>query len=46
MDGSIVTLHDFMVHTKAVIYILIVVFFVGITWWWCFLTEGDDDIKK
>ncbi len=43
MEGIFNTFHDFMVHTKSVIYILIIVALAGLAWWWGFLTEGDED---
>jgi len=43
MEGIFHTLHDFMVHTKAVTYLLIIAALVGITGWWGFLTERDQD---
>ncbi len=46
METVFYTLHDFMVHTKAVTYILIVAGLAGITWWWGFLTDGDEDDRS
>ena len=42
MDGF-KTLHDFMMHTEAVTYILIVVSLLAIAGYWCFLSERDED---
>lgn len=37
------TLHDFMLHTKGVTYILMVVALLAITAFWRFLTGRDKD---
>ena len=37
------TLQDYMLHTEAVTYILIVCALIGITWFWRFLSGRDDD---
>ena len=43
MDGSFVTLHDFMLHTESITYILIVAALIGITGFWVFLSGSDED---
>jgi len=40
------TLHDFMLHTESVTYILIVLALIGIAGFWCFLTGNDDRTYK
>lgn len=40
---SIVTLHEFMLHTKNITYVLIVAALLGIAGFWRFLTDRDDD---
>ena len=45
MEGMIYTLHDFMVYTKGITYILIVLALLGITGFWLFLTGGDEEEK-
>lgn len=37
------TLHEFMLHTKAVLYILVVTILAGYVGFWAFLTERDED---
>ncbi|MFH1983798.1 MAG: sulfate respiration complex protein HmcD [Pseudomonadota bacterium] len=41
MEQSFFTLQDFMVHTKAVIYVLMGVSLVGIVGFWFFLTGKE-----
>lgn len=43
MDGMIYTLQEFMLHTKNVAYLLIAASLIGITAFWLFLTERDED---
>lgn len=43
MDTIYYTLHDFMLHTEAVTYILIVVALFGIAFFWQFLSAKDSD---
>ena len=43
MEGMLHTLHDFMVYTKSITYILIVLALVGITGFWIFLSGGDEE---
>lgn len=40
---NIHTLQEFMLHTKNITYVLIVVALVGIAGFWRFLTERDDE---
>lgn len=46
MDQVFHSLHDFMLHTKNLTYILIAAGLAGIGGFWLFLTGRDDDIKK
>ena len=43
MESTIHTLQDYMLHTESVTYIIIVVALIGITFFYRFLTERDDD---
>ena len=43
MHNVFFTLHDFMLHTKAVTYILIVVALIGFAMFWQFLSAKDRD---
>lgn len=40
---NINTLHEFMLHTKNITYLLIVIALIGIAGFWLFLTERDDE---
>jgi hypothetical protein len=40
---SINTLQDFMLHTKNITYVLIVAALLGITGFWLFLTDRDEE---
>ncbi len=42
---TIHTLHDFMLHTESITYILIVGALIGITFFYRFLTDRDEDEK-
>ncbi len=42
---TIHTLHDYMIHTENITYILIVAALIAITFFYRFLTERDDDEK-
>ena len=42
MDG-INTLHEFMFRTESITYIIIVAALIGITFFFRFLTDRDDD---
>jgi hypothetical protein len=46
MDNSIVTLHDFMLRTESITYILVVVVLVSFIFFWRFLTDRDEDATK
>ena len=43
MEETIHTLQDYMLHTENITYILIVGALVGITLFYRFLTDRDDD---
>ena len=45
MEGTIHTLQDYMLHTETITYILIVGALIGITFFYRFLTDRDDDEK-
>jgi hypothetical protein len=40
---TINTLQEFMLHTKNITYVLMVVALLGIAGFWLFLTERDDE---
>jgi len=40
---DIYTLQEFMLHTKNVTYVIMVVALIGITFFWLFLTDRDED---
>ena len=42
---TIHTLHDYMLHTESTTYILIVGALIGITFFYRFLTDRDEDEK-
>ena len=42
METVFHSLHDFMLPTESITYILIVVALVGITGFWLFLSDSDD----
>ena len=43
MGNGIHTLHDFMLHTEGITYIMIVAALCGFIIFWRFLSERDDD---
>jgi preprotein translocase subunit Sss1 len=43
MEQAFYTLQDFMVHTKAVVYVLMGLWLVGVVGFWRFLVGRDDD---
>jgi hypothetical protein len=43
MEGMLHTLQEFMVYTKGITYILIVLALFGITGFWLFLTGEDEE---
>ncbi|MFH1136880.1 MAG: hypothetical protein V1816_12450 [Pseudomonadota bacterium] len=42
MDGHFYHLQEFMLHTKSVIYVLMVGILIGFAAFWRFLSEKDD----
>jgi hypothetical protein len=38
-----VTMQEFMLHTKSVVYIIMLVILAGFVGFWHFLTERDDE---
>ena len=43
MEATIHTLHEFMLRAESITYILILAGLIGITIYWWFLTERDED---
>ena len=43
MEGTIHTLQEYMLHTESITYILIVGALLGITFFWLFLSQHDDE---
>ena len=43
MESTINTLHEFMLRTESMTYILIVMALIGITGFWLFLSGQDAD---
>ena len=43
MEHAFYTLQDFMVHTKAVVYVVMGLWLVGVIGFWRFLTGRDED---
>ncbi len=43
MDNAIVTLHDFMLRTESITYLLVVVVLVSFPFFWRFLTDREED---
>ncbi len=43
MENTIQTLQDHMLHTETITYIIVVAALIGITFFYRFLTEKDDD---
>jgi len=43
METAFHTLQEFMLHTKSNTYLLIVASLIGITLFWRFLTDRDED---
>ena len=43
MEQAFYTLRDFMVHTKAVVYVMMGIWLIGVVGFWRFLTGRDDD---
>ncbi len=46
MERIFYTLHDFMLHTKSITYILMGVALVSFVGYWLFLTGRDEKIRK
>ena len=46
MDGTIQTLQEYMLHTESITYIIIVAALIGITCFYRFLTDRDDDKEE
>ena len=43
MENTIHTLHEFMLRAEGITYLVILCGLVGITIFWWFLTERDED---
>jgi len=43
MEGTIHTLQEYMFQTESITYIIIVAALLGITFFWLFLSQRDDD---
>jgi hypothetical protein len=43
MEGTIHTLQEYMFRTESITYLIIVGALIGITLFWLFLNQGDDD---
>ncbi len=43
MESMFHTLQEFMTYTKGCTYILMIVSLIGISFFWSFLTERDED---
>jgi len=43
METTIHTLQDYMLHTESITYIIIVAALIGITFFYRFLTDRDDE---
>ena len=41
MSDTIHTLQEFMTHTKGIVYILMVCYLIGFTWFWRFLHNRE-----
>jgi hypothetical protein len=46
MEGTIHTLQEYMLHTESITYVIIVAALIGITFFYRFLTERDDDNEE
>ena len=46
MENTIHTLQEYMLHTESITYVIIVAALIGITFFYRFLTERDDDNEK
>ena len=45
METTIHTLQEYMLHTESITYIIIVAALIGMTFFYRFLTDRDDDEK-
>ena len=43
MEGTIQTLHEYMFRTESITYLIIIGALLGITFFWLFLNQRDDD---
>jgi len=43
METTLHTLQDYMLHTESITYIIIVAALIGITFFYRFLTDRDDE---
>ena len=43
MENTIHNLQDYMLHTESITYIIIVAALIGITFFYRFLTDRDDE---
>ncbi len=43
MENVFYTLHDFMLHTKSMAYLLVGAMIVGMLGFWLYLTGRDED---
>ena len=43
MESTIHTWQDYMLHTESITYLIIVAALIGITFFYRFLTDRDDD---
>ena len=43
MENTIHTLQEYMLHTETITYLIIVAALIGITFFYRFLTDRDDD---
>lgn len=43
MESTIHTLQEYMLHTESITYVIIVAALIGITFFYRFLTDRDDD---
>lgn len=46
MENIIFTLHDFMLHTKTITYVLMGVALVSFVGYWVFLTGREEKMRK
>jgi len=46
MDGIFYTLQNFLTHTEATTYLIIIAVLLGMLGFWNFLTDRDEEIYK